>query len=299
MTDINIERSQNIKFGVLYGIISSFSFSMMSVFAKLIGNDLPTSTLIFFRFGTSLILIAPWILIDRNFTFKIHQPIRYVIRILAALLALFSIFHAIKFIPLVDALLLNNTAPLFVPIIAFIITGAKTPKKAIWGIVLGFVGVGIILNPGKELFSSSASLIALASGILAALAIVQMRLISKTSTTKQMLFYYFLVSTIVSGVIASLQWKTPENLIIWFLLLGIGIFGTLYQLFATLSYVTAPVRLMSPLLFLTVIFGGIFDWIIWKNTPSMLIVTGAVLIILGSIIAIYFGNKHINAEKRS
>jgi drug/metabolite transporter (DMT)-like permease len=298
MTDINIERSQNIKLGVLYGIISSFSFAMMSVFVKLIGKDLPTSTLIFFRFGTSLILIAPWILIDTSFTFKIHQPIRYVVRILAALLALFFIFYAIKFIPLVDALLLNNTAPLFVPIIAFIITGAKTPKKAIWGIVLGFVGVGIILNPGKELFSS-ASLIALASGMLAALAIVQMRLISKTSTTKQMLFYYFLVSTIVSGVVASLQWKTPESLTIWFLLLGIGIFGTLYQLFATLSYVTAPVRLMSPLLFLTVIFGGIFDWIIWKNTPSMLIVAGAVLIILGSIITIYFGNKHINAEKHS
>lgn len=298
MTVITIARPQSIKLGVLYGIIFAFSLALMSVFVKLIGKDLSTSMLIFFRFGTSLILIAPWIITDANFSFKIQQPLRYSIRILAALLALFCVFYVIKFIPLVDVLLLNNTAPLFVPIIAFILTGAKTPKKAIFGIVLGFIGVGIILNPGKEIFSSTASLIALASGILAALAIVQMRLISKTSTTKQMLFYYFLVSTIVAGIFAILQWQTPENLHIWFLLLGIGIFGTLYQLFATLSYVTAPVRLMSPLVFLMVIFGGIFDWLIWGNLPTLLTIIGAIFVVIGAIITVYFGQKEIFETKK-
>jgi drug/metabolite transporter (DMT)-like permease len=297
MTIIHIERRQSIKLGILYGVFSSFSFATMSVFVKLIGKDLPTSTLIFFRFGTSLILIAPWILTDAKFTFKMHQPIRYVIRILAALLALFCVFYAIKFISLVDALLLSNTAPLFVPIIVFIITGAKTPKKAIFGIVLGFVGVGIILHPGKEIFSSSASIIALASGILAAFAIVQVRLISKTSTTKQMLFYYFLVSTILAGIAALFQWKTPEHLQTWLFLLGIGVFGTLYQLFSTLSYVTAPVRLMSPLFFLIVVFGGIFDWLLWNNLPSLLTIIGAVLVIIGAITTVYFGQKEIFVAK--
>jgi len=295
---VPIERPQSVKLGVLFGIISSFSFALMSVFVKLIGKDLPTSMLLFFRFSTSLILIAPWILTDTNFTFKVHQPIRYVVRIFAALLALFLVFYAIKFIPLVDALLLNNTAPLFVPIIAFIITGAKTPKKAIFGIVLGFVGVGIILNPGKEIFSSAASLIALVSGVLAALAIVQMRVISKTSTTKQMLFYYFLVSTIAAGILAILQWETPENLRIWLFLLGIGLFGTLYQLFATLSYVTAPVRLMSPLVFLMVVFGGVFDWLLWGNLPSLLTIVGAIFVVAGAIITVYFGQKEILVVKK-
>jgi len=47
-----------------------------------------------------------------------------------------------------------------------------------------------------------ASFMALGAGFLAALAIVQMRLISKTSSTYLMLFYYFLISTLVSGVFA-------------------------------------------------------------------------------------------------
>lgn len=295
---MTIERSQNIKLGVLYGIISAFSFATMSVLAKLTEKDLPVSMLIFFRFGTSLILIVPWILADRHFSFKINQPLRYGIRILAALLALFCIFYAIKLIPLVDALLLNNTTPLFVPIIAFLITGAKTPRKAISGIVLGFIGVDIILNPGKEIFSSTGSLIAFASGILSALAIVELRLISKTSSIKQMLFYYFLVSTIIAGILTLLEWKTPENLKSWLLLLGIGLFGTLYQLFATLSYVTAPVRLMSSLVFLVLIFGGLFDWLLWGNLPSSLTVIGAIFVVTGSIITVYFGQKEILVEKK-
>lgn len=294
---MSIVRTQNVKLGVLYGIIAGFSFAMMSVFVKLIGTDLPTSVLIFFRFATSLILIIPWVLLSNRFTFKISEPFYYFIRIVAALLALFCVFYVIKLIPLVDALLLNNTAPLFVPIIAFLITGAKTPKKAIFGIVLGFIGVGIILNPGKEIFSP-ASLIALASGVFAALAIVHMRLISKSSPTIQMLFYYFLVSTLIAGMLTLYQWKTPENLKIWLLLLGIGLFGTLYQLFATLSYITAPVRLMSPLVFLTVVFGGVFDWLIWGHVPSLLTIIGAVFVIVGAIITVYFGQREIFAVQK-
>lgn len=248
--------------------------------------------LIFFRFSMSLILLLPWVIKNPNFTFRVHKPVQYLIRILSALLALFFVFYAIKFIPLVDALLLNNTSPLFVPLIAWLLTGAKTPAKALFGIVLGFFGIAIILHPGLKIMSL-ASLIALASGLFAALAIVQMRLISKTSQTIQMLFYYFLISTIISGIITALQWKSPLDFEIWVLLLGIGIFGTLYQVFATMAYVTAPVRLISPLVFLTVIFGGLFDWLLWGNTPSLLTCIGALLVIIGAIITIYFGQKSI------
>jgi drug/metabolite transporter (DMT)-like permease len=295
MTPIAVDRPQNLKLGVLYGILSSFSFAIMSVFVKLIGKDLPVSMLLFFRFATSLILIIPWLFADPHFTFKIYQPSQYVIRIFSALFALFCVFYAIKFMPLVDTLLLNNTAPLFVPIIAFILTGARTPKKALWGIILGFIGVGIILNPSKEIFSSPVSLIALASGIFAALAIVQMRIISKSSAMNQMLFYYFFVSTIATGLVAIFQWQSPANLYLWMLLLNIGIFGTLYQLFATLSYVTAPVRLMSPLFFLIVIFGGLFDWVLWNHLPSFLTILGAILVIVGAMITVYCGQKEIFA----
>ena len=281
---------QHIGRGIFYAIISALSFAIMSVFVKMIGVSLPTTMPIFFRFAISLILLLPWVIRNSSFHFKVSQPIRYVVRIFSALLALFLMFYALKFMPLMNALLLNNTAPLFVPIIAYFLTGAKTPHKAWLGIIIGFIGIALILHPNQQIFSSPASLIALASGILAALAIVQMRLVSKTSSMIQMLFYYFLVSTLISGVVAIGQWQTPTAHL-WWLLLGVGIFGTLYQVFATWAYVTAPVRLVSPLMFFMVIFGGVLDWVIWGHIPSEVTLIGAGVIVIGSIITIYFGKK--------
>ncbi len=85
------------------------------------------------------------------------------------------------------------------------------------GILIGFVGIALILRPSQQIFST-ASCIALVSGILAALAIVEMRIVSKTSSVTQMLFYYFLVSTMVSGIVAAGQWQTAHraNLVVAF-----------------------------------------------------------------------------------
>jgi drug/metabolite transporter (DMT)-like permease len=280
---------QHMGLGALFAIISAFSFAVMSVFVKKIGTDLPTSIPIFFRFATSFILLLPWVIRSTSFQFKVYNPWRYGTRILSALLALFLMFYALKFIPLVNALLLNNTAPLFVPIIAYFLTGAKTPHKAAFGILIGFIGIALILRPNHQIFSI-ASCIALVSGILAALAIVEMRIVSKTSSVIQMLFYYFLVSTVVSGIVATCQWQTPTAQI-WLWLLGIGVFGTIYQVFTTLAYVTAPVRLMSPLMFFIVIFGGLFDWLLWDYVPDALTISGAIAIIVGSMMTIYFGKN--------
>lgn len=130
-----------------------------------------------------------------------------------------------------DAILLNNTAPLFVPIVALLITGAKTPRKVWWGVVIGFIGVALVLHPGPQLFQLT-SFIGLASGVLAAIAIVQIWILSKTGTTTQMFFYYFLIGTVASGAFALFQWRMPPDWKIWLLLGGIGIFGTLYQVCA-------------------------------------------------------------------
>lgn len=288
--------SQNTKQGALYGFIAALSFALMSVFVKKIGTHLPTSMLIFARFTISLILLLPWIALSKNFSFKVQHPIRYVLRILASLLAIFFLFYALKFLPLVDALLLNNTAPLFVPLIAWLMLDIKTPHKALAGILLGFIGIGIILQPGQDIFSLAA-LLAVFSGVFAALAIVQMRLISKTSSILQILFYYFVISAFVSGIFTFAQWKTPTDINMWLLLFAIGIFGTLFQVFSTLSYAVAPVRLMSPLTFLNVVFGGIFDWLIWNNEPTLLTIVGALMVITGTIITIYFGHKEIALQQ--
>jgi len=54
----------------------------------------------------------------------------------------------------------------------------------------------------------------------------------------------------------------------WIFLIGVGIFGYGYQYFMTKALQLASVRIISPLIYISVIIGGCFGWLIWGVTPS-------------------------------
>ena len=273
-------------------------FAVMSVLVKILGPDVPVSMLLFFRFLLSLFVLIPFLILDKSFKFSLIPPLpkMYFLRIAGPLIALGIIYYSINKFPLVNVLLLQNTAPLFLPIFAWFITGTKTPKEVSFGLALGFIGVAVILEPTKNLFKDLHSMLPLCAGVFIAIGILYVRLIGKLNSPSQLFFYYFYIATILTGIVAILQWETPSSLHQWILIAGISISGLCYQVAATYSYLKAPVRLMSQLVFMQTVFGGILDWIIWKNIPNTSTMIGALLVITGGAITIYFGMNLIQKK---
>jgi len=286
---------ENLKLGIVFGLISAFLFALMSVLVKILGTDVPVSLLIFLRFVISLIVITPFLIRDKKFEFKLIPPLpkMYILRIVGPLIALAIIFYSINRFPLVNVLLLQNTAPLFVPIFAWFISGARTPNKVKFGLLLGFLGVAIILKPTSDIFNDLYSMLPLLAGVLIAVGIIYVRLIGKLNTPNQMFFYYFYISAILTGAVAVFHFNPPVGAWQWILILAIGLTGLSYQVTATYAYLNAPVRLMSQLVFMQTVFGGIMDWIIWNNIPSTSTIVGALLVITGGVITVYFGQNLI------
>jgi len=96
----------------------------------------------------------------------------------------------------------------------------------------------------------------------------------------------------VTGILLPFGWETPDTRTLFYLG-GVGIFGALYQLFSTLSYAKAPVRITSSLMYLCILFGVIADFQIWNQTPSPFTLAGMICIILGGIATIYYGQKEL------
>ena len=286
---------QNLRQGIIFGLSSAFIFALMSQLVKILGPDVPISMLLFFRFFISLVVLIPFLIRDKSFKFNLIPPYpkMYLIRILCPMIALGIIFYSINRFELVNVLLLQNSAPLFVPIVAWFITGVNTPHRVKLGLVIGFIGVAITLNPTTDIFNDIYSLLPLIAGVMIAFAVLYVRLIGKVNTPNQMFFYYFYITTVISGIFVAFQWKSPETSEQWLLILAIGISGLLYQVLATYSYLKAPVRLMSPLVFMQTVFGGVLDWIIWNNVPGISTVVGAILVISGGVITVYFGMNMI------
>ena len=282
---------QNLTHGIIFGLTSAFFFALMSVFVKILGPEVPVSMLIFFRFSLSLVVLLPFLLRDKNFKFSLipEYPRMYLIRIVCPMIALAIIFYSLPRFEIVNVLLLQNSAPLFVPILAFLIAGVGTPNMVKIGIVIGFIGVAITLNPTTDLLRDLYSLIPLAAGLMIAITVLYIRLIGKVNTPKQILFYYFYITTLISGIWVLFDWKTPDTIDQWLLILAISVSGLIYQVLSTYSYLKAPVRLMSPLVFMQTVFGGVLDWLILNNIPGISTLIGAVLVITGGVITVYFG----------
>jgi drug/metabolite transporter (DMT)-like permease len=282
---------QHIGKGVTFAILAAVSFTSMSLFGKIIGDKASTDMILFARFFISLVLLMPWVIKNPKEALHLEKPITIVTRSLFTLFAFACFFYALKFIPLSSALLLNNTFPLFVPIVAWFTAKRHTPYKVWLGILLGFIGVGLVLKPAPGFFQI-ASIIGLASGILAAIAVVIIRGLTKTTPVTQILFYNFFICSVLTGILLPFGWKSFDTYT-FLLLLGVGFFGAAYQFFSTLSYAKTPVRITSPLMFLCILFGVIADWLIWHKILDIIALTGMACVIVGGIVSIYFGQKEI------
>ncbi len=273
--------NKSIKTGIIFALIASLCSTLMSVFVKLLGSEQSVSTIVFARFATGLLLLLPWLLTDERL-FAVDDKIKVLLRCITSIMAMVCVFYALKYMPVANVLLLNNTFPLFLPILSFVLLGIKTPMKMLVGMVTGFVGVALVLHPSANNFNWHA-LIALLSGLLAAWAMLQIRLLTKGSSAKQILFYLFAFGTLASGIVMPFSFVMPTFKEFGLLLL-VGIYGTGYQLFLTLALTYAKARIVSPIYFSCIVFAAFFDWLIWSIHLSYMELLGMALIISGGIL---------------
>jgi drug/metabolite transporter (DMT)-like permease len=282
---------QDLRAGVGFGVLAAVFFTLMSLCVKMVGILASVATILLFRFGVSLLLLVPFIVKESPEIFKVDNPFKFMLRTVFALLALGCFFYSLDYVTFANALVLINTAPLFVPIFSLLILKAKTHAIVWAGIIIGFLGIIFILKPDKGVLHL-ASIIGLGSGIFASLGIVFIRILSKVGSIAQILFYNFLFATVVSGICAIFTWKPLDQYTIC-LLIAAGVNGALYQYFSTLSYAKTPIRISSSLMFLCILFGALTEWILWKQLPGMINIAGMALVIFGGMWVVYFGQKHV------
>jgi drug/metabolite transporter (DMT)-like permease len=273
--------------GSLLIVLAFLCVAVMSAFGKAAAG-VPTAVVVLFQSGISLLLLLPWALRRGIGELQTTRLPLHVVRALSGLLSQALFFLAVKKMALVDAVLLVNAAPLFIPFVALM--WMKTPITPIVtaGLVIGFVGVLLILRPSSSLFTNPAALLAIAAALCSAIALVSVNRLSSTDRPDAILFYYFLISTIAACPFAMYDWRMPAG-IEWSYLAGIGVFMALAQLFIILAYQRATAERLAPLNYSVVVFSGLLGWLVWSNVPGLLAVTGIVLVCAGSTISIVFG----------
>lgn len=273
-------KEEHILIGGGFILLAATSYACMGATVKF-GEKISDQQLVFMRNFICLLLLLPWIFLPKPKPIKTKVLFTHIIRATAGLLNMYCFFISIRYIILTDAMLLNNTMPLFVPLVLFIWKGKKIPLKLIPGLIIGFAGVLFILRPGVNIFHLGA-LLALASGVFMSISMAGIRELGKFEPIYRILFYYFAISSFLSVIPLFWGWKN-HSLVGWLILIGVGVFAAIYQYFLTKGYQYAPASKISPLIYFAVILSGVFDWIFWNNVPMLMSYIGVVLVIVGAI----------------
>ena len=106
------------------------------------------------------------------------------------------------------------------------------------------------------------------------------------------MFYYFPLTFIISGIFCIFNWRSPDLITILFLV-AIGIVGTAYQELLTRALLRASPKIVSPLLYFSVIFSGFLGWFFWGYVPDLFFLVGMILVILGCIFSIIYAKESL------
>lgn len=284
---------ENAALGGLLIVIAFLCVAIMSAFGKA-AAQVSTATIVFFQNFISLLLFLPWALRQGPTPLKTSRIGLHILRACAGLLSQVLMFAAVKKMPLMNAVLLTNSAPLFIPLITWAWLKEKISGIVWASLLVGFVGVVMILKPSAALITNPAALIATTAAIFSAFALVTVNRLSTTETTQRILFYYFLISSIVTAPFAI--WNgaifQPRATMDWLYLVGIGVFMAASQLLIILAYRHASAGRIAPFNYSVVVFSGLIGWFVWKNAPDLLSLFGVILVTAGGILSTKFGGPN-------
>ena len=279
---------KNSYLGVSFTLLSALIYAIQAAVIKAFNFGLNIPIIVFSQSLIALLLIFPILVYQQKKgqknLFKTGIPWHHVARTIFSLGISYFLFIAIMHIPLVDGVLLANTAPFFVPFILFAFARARF-QHALWlPLCIGFLGVVMILKPSTEIINSY-SFVALGAGLSMALSIIMVRKISAYDHGLTTVFYYFLFSSLIAGVVSIPFWQAISPTSILFLLgLGVLFFCVQYLLVSALSHIQA--QSFSVLYYANVIFAALLGVLFFAEHYDWLTIMGILLTIASAIVII-------------
>jgi len=259
-------------------------FALLGAFVSAASAILPNEMVVFFRNALVLVFLMPLFAARRSLPAmsggKMHL---HVLRASAGLVSMYCYFYALAHMKLAEAVLLSYTSPLFIPIIAFLWLHEPLNRRIRIAVLIGFAGVLLILKPGLSIFQPVA-LVALSAALFASLAMVTIRRMSDTERPESIVFFFTLLSTVISAVPLTWAWQVPgrEALVI---LVFLGLAAMAGQLLMTKGYGLAPAAQVGPFVYCSVVFASIIGWVFWGESLDPLSVVGSLLVFLAGITA--------------
>jgi drug/metabolite transporter (DMT)-like permease len=271
-------------------LVAAALFALMGVLVKHASIHFSSAELVFYRSVFGLLAIGGVIAVQHGSLLKpLATPYRraHFWRGLSGFVALVLFFYAIARLPLATAVTLNYTAPLFLAALSAWWLHEKHGRGLLGAVALGFVGIVLVLRPQVQDQAWLPALAGLVSGMLAAVAYVNVKQLGRLGEPEwRVVFYFTLLATLGGGVWMLLAGFHRPDAADWPWLIGIGVTATLAQLALTRAYHRGRTLIVGALAYSTVGFSALYGLILFGEALPLSAWTGMAVVAIAGIWAV-------------
>lgn len=203
-------------------------------------------------------------------------------------------YSALGGLPLATAMTLNYTSSVWMACFlmggAVLMGSARIDARLFAAVLAGFAGVGLVLQPTFEKAQLPWALAGLASGVIAALAYLQVTALGRAGEPELRVVFWFSSACALVGLVGALLFPAPGPLAQatwqgWAWLVAAGLFGTAAQLLMTAAYARGSTLVNASLHYSGIVFATLLGWLAFGERPGGLALGGMALIVVAGLVA--------------
>ncbi|MBE29029.1 hypothetical protein CL646_03050 [bacterium] len=268
--------------GIGLMLLGMSTVPFLDIFAKLLSEDYSVMQVTWTRFFFHACWLIPIVLWQKlDWKRAPENPRLQFMRGLMLTLATLSFFAAIKSNPIPNALTLLFISPLVVAVLSPRMLGEKFDLFIGTGVLVGFIGVIVVLQPTGDGFNLSL-LLAIVSGVCYALYIIFTKKLSFRAPPVLTLFYSAAVGLLIMMPLALMSWTAPDMRGI---LLGsaMGFFAAASHFMIIKAFEFASASELSPFNYFEIVGAITLSYIVFGYVPNLQAIIGLLVIIASGL----------------
>jgi drug/metabolite transporter (DMT)-like permease len=214
---------------------------------------------------------------------RTNHPWIHVLRGLLLIVQLAIFINAFVLIGLVESHALYAVSPLVIVALSALVLREKVPPVAWLAVVTAALGVLVILQPGRGVFSPYALLVLLGATLFAAYSLLT-RYVATRDTPMTNFFYIGIVGFVLMSLVGPFFWApVPRGEWGWMALLCV--FGAASHWLLIRAYEYSPASRLQPFAYLQLAFASAYGVLIFGETLKLTTMIGTAMIVGAGLVA--------------
>ncbi len=282
----------------VFGIFLMLGFCVLApmgdALAKLLGETTPLGLLVLVRFAVQAVVLIPLVaLTDRTWRMTPRVLRLTLLRTVLHIIGIAAMFSALQYLPLADTVAIAFVMPFILLLLGKYVLGEQVGPRRLIACIVGFAGTLLVIQPSFAQVGAPALLPLIVAVVFALFMLVTRRIAKETDPVSLQAVSGVMATALLLPLVLigsqtglpALSLAVPPDHTHW-LLLAIGLLGTVAHLLITWSLRYAPSATLAPMQYLEIPVATLFGWLIFHDLPNGLAALGIAVTIAAGLYVI-------------